>query len=167
MRGFPGRLCMHAKSLQLCLTLCNLMDYISPGSSVHGGSVVKNLPAKARDTGDVGSILGSGRSPGVGNGNTLQYSCLENSIDREAWWSTVHGVTKNGTRLSMHAFLWDLCVYELSWFFSPVHKSCVNLIIRPTQRTQRTGRQEISTSWTTQCSQPLKWLYQGITKKDV
>ena len=48
-----------------------------------GGTVVKN-PAKAEDTGDVGSIPGSGRSPGVGNGNPLQYSCLENSMDREA-----------------------------------------------------------------------------------
>ena len=46
-----------------------------------GGSVVKNLPANAGDTGDVGLIPGSGRSPGVGNGNLLQYSCLENSTE--------------------------------------------------------------------------------------
>ena len=97
MRGFLGGSCVRAKLLQLCLTLCNLMDYIPTGSSVHGGSVVKNLPAKARDTGDAGSILGSGRSPGVGDGNALQDSCLENPIDREAWWSTVHGVAKNRT----------------------------------------------------------------------
>ena len=44
-------------------------------------------------------IPGSGRSPREGNGNPLQYSCLENSLDRGAWWATVHGVTKNGTRL--------------------------------------------------------------------
>ena len=50
-----------------------------------GGSAVKNLPASARD---VGSIPGWGRSPGVGNGNPLQYSCLGNSMDREAWWAT-------------------------------------------------------------------------------
>ena len=56
-----------------------------------GGSVVKNLPANA---GDVGLISGLGRSPGEGNSNPLQYSCLENSMDREAWWATVHGVTK-------------------------------------------------------------------------
>ena len=56
-----------------------------------GGSVVKNLPTSA---GDEGSISGSGRSPGEGNSNPLQYSCLENSMDREAWWATVHGVTK-------------------------------------------------------------------------
>ena len=50
--------------------------------------------------GDQGSILWWGRSPGEGNGNPLQYSCLENPMDRGAWWATVHGVTKSGTRLS-------------------------------------------------------------------
>ena len=48
----------------------------------------------ACNAGDPGSIPGSGRSPGEGNSNPLQYSCLENPIDREAWWATVHGVTK-------------------------------------------------------------------------
>ena len=65
-----------------------------------GGAVVKNPPANAGDTRDVGSISESGRSPGVGNSNLLQYSCLENSMDRGAWWTTVHGTTKNQTRLS-------------------------------------------------------------------
>ena len=50
-----------------------------------------------RDTGDVGSIPGSGRSPGEGNGNPLQYSCLENPMDRRAWWATVHTVAKSQT----------------------------------------------------------------------
>ena len=58
-----------------------------------GSSVVKNLPANAGDTRDVRSIPGLGRSPGVGNGNLLQDSCLENSMDRAAWQATVHGVT--------------------------------------------------------------------------
>ena len=48
----------------------------------------------AYNTGDLGSIPGSGRSPGEGNGNLLQYSCLGNPMDREAWWATVHGVAK-------------------------------------------------------------------------
>ena len=56
-----------------------------------GGSVVKNLPANA---GGVGSIPGLGRSPGEGNGNPLQYSCLGNPMDRGAWWAIVHGVAK-------------------------------------------------------------------------
>ena len=56
-----------------------------------GGSVVKNLPASA---GNSGSIPRSGRSPGEGNGNPLQYSCMENPIDRGAWQATVHGVAK-------------------------------------------------------------------------
>ena len=54
-----------------------------------GGAVVKNLSANAKGTRVIGSIPGSGRSPGVGNGNPLQYSCLENSMDREAWWVSV------------------------------------------------------------------------------
>ena len=61
------------------------------------GTVVKNLPAKAGDAGDVGSIPGSGRSPGGGNGNPLQYSCLEYSMDRKAWWDTVHVAAKSKT----------------------------------------------------------------------
>ena len=56
--------------------------------------MVKNLPANAEDTRDVGSISGLGRSPGGGNGNPFQYSCLENPMDRGVWLATVHGVTK-------------------------------------------------------------------------
>ena len=59
-----------------------------------GSSAVKNPPANAGDTGDTGSIPGSGRSPGEGHGNPLQYSCLENSMDRGAWWATAHRVAK-------------------------------------------------------------------------
>ena len=55
----------------------------------------KNLLANAGDTRDIGSILASGRSPGEGNGNPLQYSCLENSIDRGAWKATVHEIAKS------------------------------------------------------------------------
>ena len=62
-----------------------------------GGSVVKNLPANAGDAGDKGLIPGSGRSPGKGNGNPLQYSCLENSVDRGAWQTTIHGAAKSQT----------------------------------------------------------------------
>ena len=65
-----------------------------------GGTVVKNLPANAGDARDVGSVSGLGRSLGVGNGNLLKYSCLENSRYRGALQGVVHGVTKNGTQLS-------------------------------------------------------------------
>ena len=54
-----------------------------------------NLPADAGATGDMGLIPGLGRSPRGGNGNPLQYSCLEKPLDRGAWWATVHGVTKS------------------------------------------------------------------------
>ena len=57
--------------------------------------MVKNLSANAGDAGDSGSIPGSGRFPGGGSGNPLQYSCLGNLMDREAWWATIHEVTKN------------------------------------------------------------------------
>ena len=63
----------------------------------------KNLPAKAGDMRDIGSIPGSGRSPGGGNGNPFQYSCLENPMDRGDLWAKVHTVTKGWKRLSMQA----------------------------------------------------------------
>ena len=66
---------------------------------------VKNPPANAGKVRNTGSIPGLGRSPGGGHGNPLQYSCLENSTDKGAWWATVHRVTKSQTRLkrlSMH-----------------------------------------------------------------
>ena len=73
-----------------------------------GGSLVKNPPANAGDPGDTGSIPGSGRSPGGGNGHPLQYSCLENSMDRGAWRATVHtghGVAKSRTQLSTYTHM--------------------------------------------------------------
>ena len=66
--------------------------------------IVKNLPANAGDIRDACSIPGLGRSPGEGNGNPLQYSCLENPMDRGAWWFTVHRVAKSRTQLSDFSF---------------------------------------------------------------
>ena len=62
-----------------------------------GGAEVKNLPANAEDAGDTGSTPGLGGSPAEGNGNPLQYSCLENPMDRGAWWATVHGIANSWT----------------------------------------------------------------------
>ena len=76
-----------------------------------GGSEVK---ASACNAGDLGSNPGSGRSPGEGNGNPLQYSCLENPMDSRAWWATVHGVAKSRTRLS------DLASLPLQSIFNSV-----------------------------------------------
>ena len=59
--------------------------------------MVKNLPANVGDTGDAGSIPGSGRSRGGGNGKPLQYSGQENFMGRGAWWATVHGVAEDQT----------------------------------------------------------------------
>ena len=63
------------------------------------GSVVKNSPVNA---GDPGSVPGLGKSPGEGNDKPLQYSWVENSMDRGAWWATVHGVAKSWPQLSPH-----------------------------------------------------------------
>ena len=91
-----------------------------------GGSVVNNLPANA---GDAGSILGLGRVPEEGNGNPLQYSCLEIPMDRGAWWATVQGVAKSRTWLShwahtqTHRFK-ALCLryYSLTTFSRVIRK---------------------------------------------
>ena len=71
------------------------------GSQITGGSEVKTSACNA---GDPGSIPGLGRSPGEGNGNPVQYSCLENPMEGGAWWATVHGVAKSRTRLSNFTF---------------------------------------------------------------
>ena len=88
--------------LSACSVLARLLHHLIESTlNTHGcfpgGLVVKNLPANA---GDTDSIPGLGRSPGEGNGNPLQYSCLENPMDRGAWQATVHGVAKSQTRLS-------------------------------------------------------------------
>ena len=62
--------------------------------------MVKNPPANVGATRDMGSIPGLGRSPGIGSGNPLQYSCLVNSTDRGAWWAIAHGATKSQSQLS-------------------------------------------------------------------
>ena len=74
-------------------------------------AAVHEVAAPASNAGDLGSIPGSGRSPGEGNGNPLQYSCLENPMGGGAWWTTVHGVAKRRTRLSDFS-------HSLSEFFS-------------------------------------------------
>ena len=67
--------------------------------------MVKNLPANAGGAGNVDSILGYGRSPGVGNGSLLQFSCLENLRDKGAWWATVNGVAIESDMTEHTAFL--------------------------------------------------------------
>ena len=64
-----------------------------------GGTIIKNPPSTVGDARHMSLIPGSGRSPGVGNGNMIQYSCLENPMDRGAWWAAVHRVAKSQTLL--------------------------------------------------------------------
>ena len=74
---------------------CVVYEYIKSIEGFPGGSGIKNLPANAEG---LGSILGSGRFPGEGNGNPFQYSCLQNPMDRGVWWATVHGGSKESDR---------------------------------------------------------------------
>ena len=96
------------------LTNPSALPPVLPGSHPQWGVsqvalVVKNPPANARDIKDVGSIPGSGRSPGEGHGNTLQYSYLENLMDRITWW-TAHRVAKSWTQLKQLST--DICVFK-------------------------------------------------------
>ena len=78
--------------------------------------VAQKLKASDSNAGDLGSIPGSGRSPGEGNGNPLQYSCLENLMDRGAWWTSVHRVEKSQTRLSDFTFTFTVWTIRLRFF---------------------------------------------------
>ena len=94
--------CLPTTHIRYFVTIIIIRDY-RQGFQKSGASQVelgvKNPPANAGDTRDMGSIPESGRTPGGGHGNPLQYSCLENPVDREAWRATVHRVTKSQTRL--------------------------------------------------------------------
>ena len=94
-----------------------------------GGAVVKNPPAKTGDARDVGSIPGSGRSPGGGTGNSLQYSCLKNSMDRGAWRATAHGVTKTQSWLNEHSKCNIINIYMIS-YISKIFTDMTILIIQ-------------------------------------
>ena len=92
--------------------LCHCPSTIRLVARFPGGSEVK---VSACNEGNLGSSPGSGIFPGKGNGNLLQYSCLENPTDGGAWWATVHGVTKSRTRLSDFTFTFN-AVEGLSWW---------------------------------------------------
>ena len=89
-----------------------------------GGSVVKNPPANVGDTKDAGLIPGLGRFPREGNGNPSQYSCLENSKNREAWWASVHRVAKNQTQLIKWTWIHILAV-KSKYHGTPLQYSCL------------------------------------------
>ena len=81
-----------------------------------GSSVGKGSTHNAGDVRDLGLIPELGRSPGEGNGNPIQYSCLGNSMDRGAWWATLHGVTKSQTGLKRLST--DTCIHIMTHHFS-------------------------------------------------
>ena len=93
-------LCLNPHAWPVVVGVLQMFIRCHPGTALSCGSAVKNLPADPGDIGDMGSVPGSGRSPGGGNGNWLQYSCLGNLMDRGAWWAIVHGIAKSWTQLS-------------------------------------------------------------------
>ena len=90
-----GRGCLLQGDSLLWGKLKTRWEVVNQTGSFPGGSVSKESACSAGDTGDTGSIPGSGRSPGGGHGNAFQYSCLENPMDRGDWQTTVHGLTKS------------------------------------------------------------------------
>ena len=101
--------------------------------------VVKSFPADTGDMGDTSSIPGSGRSPGGGCGNPLQYSCLENPMDTGAWWATIHGVTESNTTeqltLPLPLSLWAKSVTDVGKIHSkPPNKIQIDPQIEPFPR---------------------------------
>ena len=86
--------------------------------------MIKNLPANARDAGNVDWIPGSGGSPSIGNGNPLQYSCLENSMDRGAWWATVSGGRKELDTIE-HAFTYTGTCRRINCCAIPLVSCCL------------------------------------------
>ena len=93
--GYPG---FKSQRFRLPMIDVILLEVTTPCVGFSGSSVVKNPPANPGYT--WGSIPGSGRFPGEGNGYPLQYSCLKNSMDSGTWWATVHGVAKSQMQLS-------------------------------------------------------------------
>ena len=102
--------------------------------------VVKNPPANAGATRDVGSILASGRYPEGGHGNSLQYSCLENPMDRGAWWVMIHSVAVRHIQSDL------ACMHTMAWFMSYF---CI-VVVSVTQLSQL-----FVTPWTVECQAPL------------
>ena len=93
--------CMHV-FVGVCVCVCVCVMYVCVDVDVCASQValvVKNLPANAGNIRDAGSNPGLGRSPGEWHSNPLQYSCLENPMDKRGWWATVHGVSKSRTQL--------------------------------------------------------------------
>ena len=112
-QNLPRKILLHIwwRNQKLCRQ-ANIKRIQHHQASFGGGSDGK---ASAYNAGDPGSIPGSGRSPGEGNGTPLQYSCLENPMDRGAWWATIHGVAKSQTRLNDFCVCVYVCETVLCW----------------------------------------------------
>ena len=124
--------------------------------------VVKNPPANTGDARDISSIPVSRRSPGEGHGNFLQYFYLENPIDREAWWATLHAVAKSCTwlkQLSMHAHTWIINIIFVDWIL---------IILQTETRVPSYENQNQSANaWGSRCEFPLSLDTMGVLSRTV
>ena len=111
---------LHCRWILYQLSYQGSLTFTLRGPGFPGGSAVKNPPANAGDVGDAGLSPGLGRSPRVGNGNPLQYSCLENSTHRGGWWAIVHGVTKSWTQLGMRTLSSPMTILWVNESFNKV-----------------------------------------------
>ena len=117
---FTGYACLSSSFLAL-------WSCIASSGASQAVPVVKNPPANAGDARDAISIPGLGRFPGGGHGNPFQYSCLENPMDRGAWWATVHGVTKSRSMHAIHASS-EACCNGLNHIPLPPPNSYVEIL---------------------------------------
>ena len=142
MRYFISFLCTELQ------TQCVLSHY-SPSQVA---LVVKNPPDNAGDIRDSGSVPGSGRSPGEGNSNPLQYSCVENPMDWEAWWATVHTVAQSQTQLkqrsTQHTHNFKIQFYQVYFIFHLCLDFLGLTVVREDPQTQLSKHaSNISNNW--------------------
>ena len=132
---------LHCPSLssRICSNSCPLNQWWHPTISSSAALFSMGFPGvsdgkeSSHNGGDSGSIPGLGRSPGEGNGYTLQYSCLENFMDRGAWWAVVHGVTKSQIQVrNFHFHFWlKACSVVNYWIFDLEHSMAITLSTVP------------------------------------
>ena len=128
LRGhFSATLCHHFLSLKMEITVSDKFLYLRYIVGFPYGSVVKNTPANVGAAGDVGSIPQPGRSPGGGNGNPFQYSCLENPMDRGAWRATVRHNWAQHTHTHTHTHTHGTWYNE--WYICTEKSMYINFVI--------------------------------------
>ena len=132
-----------------------------------GSSVVKNLPANAGEAGDMSLSPRLGRSHGEGNGNPLQYFCLENSIDRGAWWATIHGITEESDMTEQLRTHLHTQLYKLFFISIPILQIKKMRIKQTADHSVREQNSNSILLTPNTCSFPLSTRSPDLDKKDI